>query len=104
MARKKKTQIFSIFGQCERVAAEMMIERYNLHRIDAKDIPPTAAVNDAGRKRALRSSCRPSTGRVRQSTPIARDYHNGDPKATTRPAGRLMRGAASSPTWLRSLR
>lgn len=46
--RKAQTQIFSIFGQIEEVAANLMIERHKLHRIKAEDIPPTAAVNDTG--------------------------------------------------------
>ena len=46
---KRKTEIFSIFGQIEAVVAEMMIAQYGLYRIDAKDIPETAAINDEGR-------------------------------------------------------
>lgn len=45
---KRKTEIFSIFGQIESVVAENMIEEYGLFRIEAKDIPLTAAFNDAG--------------------------------------------------------
>jgi hypothetical protein len=45
---RRKTEIFSIFGQIEAVVAEGMIEQYGLHRIDAKDIPETAAFNEAG--------------------------------------------------------
>ncbi len=46
--KRNKTEIFSIFGQCEAVAAEMMIEEGKLTRIAASDIPATAAVNEFG--------------------------------------------------------
>ena len=46
--RNNSTEIFSVFGQCEAVAAEMMISEGKLTRIEPADIPPTAAVNDAG--------------------------------------------------------
>lgn len=49
---KRKTQIYSIFGQIESVVATAMIEQYGLHRIEPNDIPPTAAYNGAG-ERAL---------------------------------------------------
>lgn len=42
------TEIFSIFGQLEKVAAEIMIERGEAKKIDAADIPASVAVNDAG--------------------------------------------------------
>lgn len=45
-----ETQIFSIFGQCEAVAADMMIERHKLTRIEAHEIPETAAVNEFGQR------------------------------------------------------
>jgi len=47
-AKRNKTEIFSIFGQCEAVVANMMIEEGKLTRIVAADIPATAAVNDFG--------------------------------------------------------
>lgn len=45
---KKSTEIFSVFGQCEAVAAEMMIKEGKLTRIPPEQIPESAAVNDAG--------------------------------------------------------
>jgi hypothetical protein len=45
---KKQTEIYSIFGQIEAAAAEMMIERKLAKRIDARDIPPTALHNEKG--------------------------------------------------------
>lgn len=50
MANKRKTQIFSIFGQCEAAAAQTMIDKYGLHKIEQSEIPPTALFNDAGTK------------------------------------------------------
>lgn len=50
MPRRNKTEIFSIFGQCEAVAAEMMIAEGKLVRIEPANIPPTAAVNAAGKR------------------------------------------------------
>lgn len=47
-AKRNKTEIFSIFGQCEAVVANMMIDEDKLTRIVAADIPPSAAVNDFG--------------------------------------------------------
>jgi hypothetical protein len=47
-AKRNKTEIFSIFGQCEAVVAEMMITEGKLNRIEPADIPPTAAVNEFG--------------------------------------------------------
>lgn len=44
----KSSEVFSIFGQCEAVAADIMIERHGLYRIPASEIPATAAVNDVG--------------------------------------------------------
>ena len=45
---KKSTKIFSVFGQCEAVAAEMMISEGKLTRIEPADIPASVAVNDVG--------------------------------------------------------
>ena len=45
---KKTAEIFSIFGQCEAVAAEMMVEEGKLTRIEPADIPVSAAFNDVG--------------------------------------------------------
>jgi hypothetical protein len=47
-ATRNKTEIFSIFGQCESVVAEMMVSEGKLTRIEPAHIPPTAAVNDFG--------------------------------------------------------
>ncbi len=47
-AKRNKTEIFSIFGQCDAVVANLMIEEGKLTRIAAADIPPSAAVNDFG--------------------------------------------------------
>jgi hypothetical protein len=48
MARKPKMEIFSIFGQCERVAAEMLIDKGKARRIDASEIPFEVARNELG--------------------------------------------------------
>jgi len=48
MPRKQRTEIFSIFGQIEAAAAEAMIAKHGLHKIDARDIPPSASTNEAG--------------------------------------------------------
>lgn len=48
MRTNNRTEIFSIFGQLEAVAAEIMIKRGEITRIPANEIPPTAAVNEAG--------------------------------------------------------
>jgi hypothetical protein len=45
---RSKTEIFSIFGQCDAVAAEMMVREGKLTRIEPEDIPASAAVNEAG--------------------------------------------------------
>lgn len=50
MSKRNKTEIFSIFGQCEAVVADMMIQEGKLKRIDASDIPPSASVNDFGHR------------------------------------------------------
>lgn len=49
-AKRNKTEIFSIFGQCEAVVANMMIDEGKLTRIVAADIPPSAAVNKLGHR------------------------------------------------------
>lgn len=46
--RKPQSQILSVFGQLEAVAAEIMIKAGELTRIDAKDIPAEVAVNEFG--------------------------------------------------------
>ncbi len=46
--KRNATEIFSIFGQIEEVAAQVMIDKGQATKIDAKDIPPTAAFNDQG--------------------------------------------------------
>ena len=45
---RQQTEVFSIFGQIEQVAAESMIQRHGLYRIEPADIPETARVNDEG--------------------------------------------------------
>lgn len=44
--RKGKTEIFSIFGQIESVAAQIMIDRGELTKIEPADIPASAAFNE----------------------------------------------------------
>jgi hypothetical protein len=49
MKRSRDTEILSIFGQLERVAANIMIEAGEVTRIDLKDFPKGAPFqNDAG--------------------------------------------------------
>lgn len=48
MARRDTTEIFSVFGQIESVAAEIMIEKGEATRIDAAEIPESAAFNNLG--------------------------------------------------------
>jgi hypothetical protein len=48
--RKAKTEIFSIFGQCEAAAAQSMIDKGELTKIEYADIPDTARTNDAGQR------------------------------------------------------
>lgn len=48
MRISKKTEIFSVFGQCEAVAAEMMIKEGKLTRIPPEQIPEGADRNDVG--------------------------------------------------------
>jgi hypothetical protein len=50
---KKQTEIFSVFGVCEMAAADMLIKRYGLHRIEPTDIPESAAVNSTGLRAAF---------------------------------------------------
>jgi hypothetical protein len=45
----RKTQIYSIFGQCEAAAATHFIEHHGAVRIERKDVPKEAAVNDVGK-------------------------------------------------------
>lgn len=47
--KRKATQIFSIFGQCEAAAADYMIAQGKLTRIEFKAIPESARYNDKGR-------------------------------------------------------
>lgn len=47
-SRRRTAEIFSIFGQCDAVAAQMMIDEGKLTRIEPQDIPVTAAFNDDG--------------------------------------------------------
>lgn len=46
--RKDTIEIFSVFGQIESVAAEIMIEKGEAKKIDAREIPLSAAFNDHG--------------------------------------------------------
>ena len=51
LARKsnnRSSKIFSVFGQIEAVAAEVMIENGKARRIESKDIPLTALFNGKG--------------------------------------------------------
>jgi hypothetical protein len=50
MARSNSTEIFSIFGQIEAVAAQLMIDRGLATRIVAEQIPQSVAMNDAGQR------------------------------------------------------
>lgn len=45
---KRQTEVFSIFDQIETVAAEIMIEKGEITKIEAKDIPREVAYNDFG--------------------------------------------------------
>lgn len=45
---RNKTQIYSIFGQIESVAAEMLIKRGHATRIERNEVPHSEAVNSAG--------------------------------------------------------
>ena len=47
---KRGTEVFSIFGQIEAVAAEIMIERRALRKIAALEIPVSAAFNEFGQR------------------------------------------------------
>jgi len=48
MAKRKKPQIFSIFGQIEEAAAEHMIEKGKATRIAADLIPPHVSRDEYG--------------------------------------------------------
>lgn len=48
MARRRKSQILSIFGQIEAVVAEVMIKAGEMTHIPAERIPERAAVNERG--------------------------------------------------------
>lgn len=50
MARKAKMEIFSVFGQCEAVAAEILIDKGKARRIDASEIPFEVSRNEMGVK------------------------------------------------------
>lgn len=41
------TEIISIFGQCERVAASMLADKYNLRTIAPADFPDSVAQTNA---------------------------------------------------------
>jgi hypothetical protein len=45
-----RTQIFSIFGQIEAAAADVLIERGQAERIQWDEIPQSVRFNDAGRR------------------------------------------------------
>jgi hypothetical protein len=45
---KRSTEIFSIFGQIEEVAAELMIKNEGARKIPAEQIPDTARYNEKG--------------------------------------------------------
>jgi hypothetical protein len=46
--RKPKPEIFSIFGQIEAAAAQFLLDAGEITRIEAKDIPPSEAINERG--------------------------------------------------------
>lgn len=46
--KQQRTEIYSIFGQIEAAAAQHMIEKGLITYIPPDQIPPTAAVNEAG--------------------------------------------------------
>lgn len=48
MPRKNSTEIFSIYGQIEAAAADALIAKYKLHRIEARRVPPTQQRNAQG--------------------------------------------------------
>lgn len=48
LRKQKSTEIMSIFGQCEAVAAEIMIKDGKLSRIEQADIPLSALRNKDG--------------------------------------------------------
>jgi hypothetical protein len=48
MARKSTQEIFSIFGVCEAAAAEVLIKDNKAKRIEARDVPISAATNETG--------------------------------------------------------
>ncbi len=47
---RNKTQIFSVFGQIEAVAAQIMIDKGEATHIPPEQIPDSAAVNDLGQR------------------------------------------------------
>jgi hypothetical protein len=46
---KRKTEIYSIFGQIDAVVAQAMVDEGKLHKIEQKMIPPTALYDNQGR-------------------------------------------------------
>lgn len=50
MAKRSKTEIYSIFGQIDGVVAETMVKEGKASKIEADMIPPSAMFDDAGRK------------------------------------------------------
>lgn len=50
MARKGKTEFYSIFGQIDGVVADAMVAEGKATKIEQKFIPPTALFDDAGNK------------------------------------------------------
>lgn len=47
---RQETKIFSVFGEVEKLAAEIMIERHGLHKIPLELIPPGADRNIFGQR------------------------------------------------------
>jgi alkylation response protein AidB-like acyl-CoA dehydrogenase len=47
---KRRTEIYSIFGQIDAVVAEEMAAEGKVRRIEQNMIPPTALFDDQGRK------------------------------------------------------
>ena len=50
MAKKMKTEIFSVFGQIEGVVADLMVEAGKAKKIEPDMIPPSALYDGKGRK------------------------------------------------------
>lgn len=47
MARKSGIEIFTVFGQIEAIAADFMIKKYGLTKIETRDFPPTVDLENS---------------------------------------------------------